>query len=141
LKGPVKSRGIVAEPSTQFRVHVSASLNGGGTRTCSYAPGELDARATAFEVAHARTWILEQRLGEIGEGKLKGFHRTNCLSVRDLQAAPHNEMVRHKLLDLLGDIFPLGYVPSLSIKAENPNHRINHLLLATLQARMHNLRS
>ena len=45
-----------------------------------------------------------------------------------------NEAVRHKILDLLGDLALLGFkLPRLRLCIRNGGHALNHLLLERLQ--------
>jgi len=85
-------------------------------------------------IASSRTWITRNKLNGISIGK--GAHLTNWCRILDEDAFSDSkvgeECARHKLYDLIGDLFPLGYLPKLKIIALNPSHRKNNILLKIL---------
>jgi UDP-3-O-[3-hydroxymyristoyl] N-acetylglucosamine deacetylase/3-hydroxyacyl-[acyl-carrier-protein] dehydratase len=83
-----------------------------GTQTLSY---DLDPRTYVEQIAPARTFVLERDLEQLRQaGWIKGGRLESAVVVgrdRILNDEPlrfPDEFVRHKVLDLLGDLFILG---------------------------------
>ena len=91
---------------------------------------------TAAAVAGARTWVFEEDLAHHqAAGLCLGIPSPNCQVIkRNALRDPgvRAECARHKLLDLLGDLYTLTLQLDINIRAVNPNHRMNTTLLHTL---------
>lgn len=85
----------------------------------------------ATEIAPARTFALAEELPVIIQRGLgKGLDETSCavLGIEGYKNAVRfpNEPARHKLLDLIGDLYLCGLpIRSLSAVAEKSGHRMN----------------
>jgi len=101
-------------------------------------PGPLDGRAVSYRpgdeaagLAGARTFCYEREIKAIRAAGLgKGGSDENVLVLRDdgtflNTARSEDEPVRHKLLDLIGDMRLAGTLPPARIMAEGSGHRAN----------------
>jgi UDP-3-O-[3-hydroxymyristoyl] N-acetylglucosamine deacetylase len=90
------------------------------------------------ELAPARTFCLyreAQALLAAGFGKGAGTHNTVVLDggrVLGQTLRFPDEPVRHKICDLLGDLYLLGRPLRGHVRAERSGHRLNHLLVQRL---------
>jgi len=89
------------------------------------------------EIAPARTFGYEKDLEELHKnGFAKGASLENALGINEkgYMNKPRfdNEPVRHKILDLLGDLALLGRPLNAKIKAHKSSHRLNHQLVRRL---------
>ena len=95
----------------------------------------LNASTFATEIAPARTFGLAHQIEYLrSQGLIKGGSLDNALVCdRDRWVNPplrfENEPVRHKLLDLLGDVSLLGTLPQAHIMAYKASHHL-HVQLA-----------
>jgi UDP-3-O-[3-hydroxymyristoyl] N-acetylglucosamine deacetylase/3-hydroxyacyl-[acyl-carrier-protein] dehydratase len=101
---------------------------------------QLDLSADAFtrEIAPARTFCLASEVEQLRAAGLgKGATRENTLVLGDPQTRMRlaNEPVRHKLLDLLGDLHLLGADLHAHVIATRSGHATN----ADLVRRLHDL--
>jgi len=93
------------------------------------------------EIAPARTFCLKREAEALlaaGFGKGAGTHNTLVLeNGRALEATLRfpDEPVRHKIADLLGDLYLLGRPLRGRLKAERSGHRLNRLLAHRLAGR------
>ncbi len=102
---------------------------------------DLSEDSFAREIAPARTFALKREMG-IGQKLLglgKGANEQNTLSL-DAKGQIHgttlrfpDEMVRHKLLDLLGDIALVGKRLKAHITGNRSGHSLNALLARKIQ--------
>ncbi|HRF59107.1 MAG TPA: UDP-3-O-acyl-N-acetylglucosamine deacetylase [Fimbriimonadaceae bacterium] len=108
-----------------------------GTLTCEFLFGKYDYRA---EIAPARTTaFLEEVDMARAAGLGLGLDETNCLVLGPEgyfnSAKFANEPARHKLLDLLGDLYLSGVPPQfLNVVAERSGHTHNVAAAAKLAA-------
>lgn len=108
------------------------------------AQGRLELTVTAEtylrEIAPARTFCLKREAEALlaaGFGKGAGTHNTLVLEngkVLDATLRFPDEPVRHKIADLLGDLYLLGRPLRGRLKAERSGHRLNRLLAHRLAA-------
>ncbi len=105
---------LSAVPYTGFRLTFTIDYDHPliGTQTLSY---EIDPATYLEQIAPARTFVLESDLEQLRKaGWIKGGRLESAVVVgrdRILNEEPlrfPDEFVRHKLLDLLGDLFILG---------------------------------
>jgi UDP-3-O-[3-hydroxymyristoyl] N-acetylglucosamine deacetylase len=107
-----------------------------GAQQACFRPGADDFTAT---LAPARTFALEQELGHMQRtGLLKAGSEDNCLVVYSdrLSAQPSlpSEFARHKILDLLGDLYLLGRPVVAAVRGHRSGHSHNRRLLGRLAA-------
>jgi UDP-3-O-[3-hydroxymyristoyl] N-acetylglucosamine deacetylase/3-hydroxyacyl-[acyl-carrier-protein] dehydratase len=98
----------------------------------------------AKQVAPARTWVFENEAKELQERGL-GIHLTpKDLLVISPEGPIDNafrfadECVRHKVLDLIGDLYLLGRPLRGRLVAHKSGHELNHLLVRRLLAQEQN---
>jgi UDP-3-O-[3-hydroxymyristoyl] N-acetylglucosamine deacetylase len=99
---------------------------------------EVTPRSYRAEIAPARTFAFttedDPRLKELPSYGI-GITRCNIYSASPLRFP--DEPVRHKILDLLGDIFVLQKMICGTIIARNTSHRLNLRFVKTVLANLH----
>lgn len=131
-----RDRVIAALPAPAFRVRFVADFAAPiGTQ---YFDGEIDAQSYRADVAAARTFAY---LHEIESLWAKGLGRGGSLE-NALVFTPEgpmqplrwpDEAVRHKVLDLIGDLSLLGMWPKFEIVAIKSGHELHASLLRALR--------
>ncbi len=135
---------IIALPCEQLKIScTSADDRGIHTQHLSLA---IDPDVYMTQVAAARTFTVYEDIEELLKlGKIKGgsldcavvIRGDKIISKEPLRFA--DEFVRHKILDLVGDIMLLGLPLKAHLVATRPGHAINaeltRLLLARLEER------
>ncbi|EIJ43737.1 UDP-3-0-acyl N-acetylglucosamine deacetylase [Beggiatoa alba B18LD] len=110
-------------------------------RTRQYA--EMDFAKTSFvkEISRARTFGFMHEIELLRENKLAlGGSLDNAIVVDDYRILNEDglryddEFVRHKILDVLGDIYLLGHGLIGAFSGYKSGHELNNLLLRTLLA-------
>lgn len=141
LAGPVRLAGADAEsfiellPAAAFQLEVEARppVPGAGRFACTLADFEA-------EVAPARTFgRLEDAERLRAAGRARGASLENCV-VFTADGAVLNpgglrfpdEPLRHKALDLLGDLARLGRLPAALVRARGTGHAVHAALVARL---------
>lgn len=106
-----------------------------GTQTLTYTPDE---RVFVDEIAPARTYGFLEDVGVMRQnGMARGGSLENAIVVG--KRGPINrlrfsdEFVRHKVLDLLGDLALLGRPLTGHVIARNGGHDLNHQLVVAIQ--------
>lgn len=89
------------------------------------------------EIAPARTFgFIEEVQKLLDAGLAKGGSLDNAVIVHPDRYEPalrfDNELARHKLLDLLGDLYLNGFLPKADIIAMKPSHGLNCQLASLL---------
>ncbi|MEZ5973874.1 MAG: UDP-3-O-acyl-N-acetylglucosamine deacetylase [Planctomycetota bacterium] len=100
---------------------------------------DVDPASFAKEIAPARTFCLASEVELLRKaGMGKGATRENTLVLGDPESTPRmaDEAVRHKLLDLVGDLSLLGADLQAHVIATRTGHRANALLVEKLLDRM-----
>ncbi|HSI85244.1 MAG: bifunctional UDP-3-O-[3-hydroxymyristoyl] N-acetylglucosamine deacetylase/3-hydroxyacyl-ACP dehydratase [Candidatus Methylacidiphilales bacterium] len=143
LRDPVRVTGkdggyIVAWPSDRFEVSVTnANHLGKHTQFRHYA---LDSATYATEIAQARTFVFYEEVQVLQEkGLIKGGSLENAIVIQGDKIVGReplryeDEFVRHKILDLIGDLalFPLRLKAHLY--ASKPSHALNVELAKAIQ--------
>ncbi len=104
---------------------------------------EIEPETYTHQIAAARTFTIYEEIEELLKmGKIRGGSLENAvvlkgdkvLSKEPLRFA--DEFVRHKILDIVGDIFLLGFPLKAHIIAMRPGHAINSELTQALSERM-----
>jgi len=125
------------EPGSSVMVEVEVDFERGGIGRQS---ATFAGNATRFveDIAPARTFGFAadaEALRARGRARFVDPHSVIVLD-EDGQAMPPgrpprpDELARHKLLDLLGDLFVHGGPPRGRVRAERPGHRATHRALA-----------
>ena len=115
------------------------------TMTIEFRPpvGRQKKRVTdvenAFSIVNSRTFVLEEEIEAIRKaGLAKGGSLDNAVVIgRDEVVNPHGlrykkELVNHKILDLIGDLYTSGYRLLGKVEAFKTGHYLNNLLLKQL---------
>lgn len=127
-------------PSLTPRVTVSIDFPGTpiGAQTCNVV---LTPRNFIREIASARTFGLEKYLTAMRErGLIRGASVRNGILVRDTEIVSEeplrfpDEFVRHKVLDVIGDLALAGAPICGHIYCNKPGHDLNLRLVETLFA-------
>jgi UDP-3-O-[3-hydroxymyristoyl] N-acetylglucosamine deacetylase len=132
-------RMIAAFPSASFRVRFTADFPAPiGTQ---YFDGEVDPCAYRNELAGARTFAYLEEIEALwARGLGRGGSLENALIfTEDGPMQPlrwPNEAVRHKVLDLIGDLALIGAWPQLEIVAIKSGHELHASLTRALRARL-----
>lgn len=138
-------RALIVLPATHFRVKFLADFAPPiGTQ---YYDGELTPEIFAAEIAAARTFgYLHEVQSLLDRGLAKGGTLENALvfapdgPMQEMRWP--NEPVRHKVLDLIGDLALLGAWPQCEIVAIKSGHKLHCIATTQLRRQMHtNLRS
>ena len=128
-------RMIAAFPAPHFRVHFLADFAPPiGTQ---YFDAEIDAQSYRAEIAGARTFAY---LHEIEALWAKGLGRGGSLENALIFASDgpmqplrwRDEAVRHKVLDLIGDLALLGMWPRFEVVAIKSGHELHASLVRAL---------
>ena len=90
----------------------------------------------AFAIVNSRTFVLHEEIEGIREaGLAKGGSLDNAVVIGgDSIVNPHGlrykkELVNHKILDLIGDLYTGGYRMLARVEAHKTGHYLNNLLL------------
>jgi UDP-3-O-[3-hydroxymyristoyl] N-acetylglucosamine deacetylase/3-hydroxyacyl-[acyl-carrier-protein] dehydratase len=117
----------------------------GDLETIQSFSAQLDAEHFVKEVAPSRTFVMEREIEQLQAAGLgKGADTSNTLVMspagpRDNELRFPDELARHKVLDLLGDLALTGVQIHAHIIATRSGHRTNHLLVKQLLERMRQL--
>jgi UDP-3-O-[3-hydroxymyristoyl] N-acetylglucosamine deacetylase len=130
---------ISIEPCSTFRISYQINFDHPAIGHQSLDM-ELTTRAYTQEIAYARTFGFYSEVEELRrKGLIRGgsFDNAVVLSETEIMNGPlrsPDEFVRHKMLDLIGDISLCGYPLIGHIKAHRTGHAL-HTDLATVLAR------
>jgi len=100
----------------------------------------IDLASFARELAGARTFCLESEANEIkAQGLAKGANYKNTLVMSSKGPLENtlrfpDECARHKVLDIVGDLFLLGYPVKGKIYATKSGHALNRALVKKIEA-------
>lgn len=126
---------IVALPSNEFKISYTLSYNHRFIRK-DFLEVNLAPDVFKTEIASARTFCLEEEANELQRGGMGlGANYDNTLVVGKNGVIKNklrfdNEFVRHKILDLIGDLYLVGVPLKTHIIALKSGHSLN-LKLAT----------
>ena len=135
---------LIALPYDGFKVTcTSADDRGIHTQHLSL---DIDPEVFSTQIAAARTFTVFEDIEELIKiGKIKGGSLENAIVLKGdkiLSKEPlrfEDELVRHKILDVIGDIFLLGKPLKAHIIAVRPGHALNSELTKKLYERMDEL--
>jgi len=128
-------------PDSGFKLSCTSSDRGG--RFTQYYSLELSPKTWEKELAHARTFCFYEEIEFlIKNGLIKGGSLENAVVIRDdavLTTEPlryADEFVRHKILDIVGDLALLGKPVLGHLIAVKPSHAANCELVRRITAQM-----
>lgn len=132
---------IIALPSDEFKIScTSADDRGIHTQHLSLT---IDPEVYQSQVAAARTFTIYEDIEELLKlGKIRGGSLDCAVVIRGdkiISKEPlrfKDEFVRHKILDIIGDVFLLGLPLKAHIVATRPGHAINAELTKVLFAKL-----
>lgn len=129
---------LVILPSEEFRVSYTLSYPGIGTQFFSIA---VDEKSFEAEIAPARTFCFEAEALELlrrGLGKGANYDNTLVMGangpIKNTLRFP-DEPARHKVLDLIGDLYLAGAAVRGHVVAIKSGHRLNMELVKKLKER------
>ena len=119
-----------AFPHDRFKITCTSSDNSG--RYTQFYSVEIDPTTWAKEVAHARTFCFFEEIEYLyKQGFIKGGSLENAIILRDDAVLTNEplrypeEFVRHKILDIIGDLALIGRPLNAHIIAAKPSHAAN----------------
>jgi len=125
------------------RLKVSCTSSDKAGRFSQYYSVEISPETWKREIAHARTFCFFEEIEYlIKNGLIKGGSLENAVVIRDdavLTTEPlryAEEFVRHKILDIIGDLALLGRPVYGHVVAVRPSHTANCELARQIQAQM-----
>jgi UDP-3-O-[3-hydroxymyristoyl] N-acetylglucosamine deacetylase/3-hydroxyacyl-[acyl-carrier-protein] dehydratase len=145
LKEPISvtdgNRSIIALPCDHFKVTcTSADDRGIHTQHLSI---DLDPDTYIAEIAPARTFTVYEDIEPLLKmGKIQGGSLDSAIVIKGDQILSReplrfdDEFVRHKILDIVGDLSLLGKPVKAHIVAVRPGHKLNSQLTKALFQRM-----
>ncbi len=131
------NRSMIALPHNGFRVTCTSADDRGSH--VQHLSVDLDPETFVAQVAPARTFTLYEDIEELLKlGKIRGGSLDSAIVIRGdkiLSKEPlrfEDEFVRHKILDIVGDLSLLGKPLRAHIIAVRPGHSLNSDLTAKL---------
>ena len=131
---------LTVEPNDHFeidvRVHYDQPI---GEQRLVFNP---DVDNFEADIAPARSFNtfenidMAQKLGKVGSGYLDSHIILHEGKVINTELRYKDEFVRHKMLDLLGDMALLGYPIRGKITANMPSHGLNHQLVQRIYSEL-----
>lgn len=128
-------------PHHQFKISCTSADNAG--RFSQFLSIELSPEVWRKDVSHARTFCFFEEIEYlIKNGLIRGGSLENAVVIRDdavLTTEPlryADEFVRHKILDLIGDLYLLGRPIKGHVVAVRPSHSTNCELARLIQTQM-----
>jgi UDP-3-O-[3-hydroxymyristoyl] N-acetylglucosamine deacetylase len=124
---------IVAIPSDEYRISYTLCYPQSELIKSQFYSFLVSPEAFKNEIASSRTFSLyEEIMPFIEKGFLKGGSLDNAVIIKDHKVMNpdglrhSDEMVRHKILDMLGDLFLLGFNLKAHIIAIRSGHYANN---------------
>jgi UDP-3-O-[3-hydroxymyristoyl] N-acetylglucosamine deacetylase / 3-hydroxyacyl-[acyl-carrier-protein] dehydratase len=121
---------ITVVPDKRFRI--SCTQMGPGGRFTQFSSFEITPEVYEKELAPARTFVYYDDIRDLLEGgKIKGGSLENAIVIRDEEVLSKealrfsDEFVRHKIMDLVGDLMLSGRRIMGHVIAVRPGHRAN----------------
>lgn len=135
------NRSIIALPYDGFRI-TCTSTDDRATHTQHFSL-DLNAENYVSQIAPARTFTIYEDIEELlNMGKIQGGSLDSAIVIKGdkiLSKEPlrfNDEFVRHKILDIIGDISLLGMPIHAHIVAVRPGHALNAEFTRALHKRM-----
>jgi len=135
------NRSIIALPSDEFKIScTSADDRGIHTQHLSLT---IDPDVYMTQIAAARTFTIYEDIEELLKlGKIRGGSLDSAIVIKGdkiMSKEPlrfKDEFVRHKMLDIIGDVMLLGLPLKAHIVATRPGHAINAELTKALHEKL-----
>ena len=133
-----KNSTIVIVPHDQLNISYTLDYDHPLLRSKFYSQS-VDLPSFIKELAPARTFCLESEANEIkAKGLAQGANYQNTLVMSDRGPLENtlrfeDECVRHKVLDIVGDLFLLGYQVKGAVYATKSGHRLNRELVKKIE--------
>jgi UDP-3-O-[3-hydroxymyristoyl] N-acetylglucosamine deacetylase/3-hydroxyacyl-[acyl-carrier-protein] dehydratase len=130
---------IIALPSQELKVSYTLSYEGQPLLRAGYLEYKNILNSFKDEIALARTFCLEEEADDLqGKGLGRGASYENTLVVGKKGVIKNklrfkDEFVRHKILDLIGDLYLLGCPLKAHIIAIKSGHALNLRLLKKIR--------
>ncbi|MEK6727956.1 MAG: UDP-3-O-acyl-N-acetylglucosamine deacetylase [Candidatus Omnitrophota bacterium] len=121
---------IIAVPSEEFRISYTLNYNHSALKT-DFMELDLNPQVFKREIASARTFCLEDEANELqrhGMGRGANYENTLVVGKKGViknKLRFENEFVRHKMLDLIGDLYLIGSALKGHIIALRSGHSLN----------------
>ena len=125
-------RFVCAFPSDEFHVTYTVKYEHIGVQTIDYVAGSMN---YADDIAPARTFAMKRDIEYLrSHGMALGGSLKNAIAVGEVIEAEGglrwpDEFVRHKVLDIIGDMYSIGFPVKAHIIAMRAGHEL-HLRLA-----------
>lgn len=135
---------IIAIPSSEFKISYTLSYNH-PILNSEFLQLKINPDTFKKELARARTFCLEEesvQLQEQGMGRGANYDNTLVVSKRGVirnKLRYPDEFIRHKILDLLGDLYLLGHPIKGHIIAIKSGHSLNLKLVTKINAQRQRL--
>lgn len=139
LKEPVWAQDeeafICALPSSKFRISYTLHHNNSLFLKTQYLDIDLEGDIFEKEISPSRTFVIEGEIEKLlAQGLGKGASYDNTLVISDKGVVKNklrfeDEFLRHKILDLIGDLYILGRPIVAHIIAVRSGHFLNHQLV------------
>jgi UDP-3-O-[3-hydroxymyristoyl] N-acetylglucosamine deacetylase len=124
---------LIALPSHEYRISYTLHYPASSYLKSQYYSVAVDSESFASQIAICRTFTLYEDIAPLIEkGVLKGGGLDNAVVIRgDKILNPSgvrfpDEMVRHKILDIIGDLALTGFLFNAHIIAIRTGHSANH---------------
>lgn len=133
---------ISAIPASNFLISYTLHHDNNAFLKTQHCTIAIDESIFEAEISPSRTFVLEnesQKLLQLGLGKGADVDNTLVISdkgVKDNTLRFDNELLRHKILDLIGDLYLLGGPLRAHIIAVKTGHYFNHQLVKKIKAQM-----
>ncbi len=125
------------------KLKITCTSADSGNRFTEFFSLELSPESWRKELAHARTFVFFEEIAYLYKsGLIKGGSLENAVVIRDDAVLTNEplrypqEFVRHKMLDILGDLSLLGRPLQGHIVAIRPSHQSNVELTKAIQTQM-----
>lgn len=132
-------RWIRVSPGEGLRIEYAIDFERPGARRQTYVLARLDAESFERELAPARTFGFAHEVEALRAlGLARGGDLSNTLVLGDTGLVNPgglrfpDELVRHKVVDLLGDLALLGAELNASVTVEKGGHGLHHALVRAL---------
>jgi UDP-3-0-acyl N-acetylglucosamine deacetylase len=138
VKVKIEDKFIMAKPSNEIKITYQANYNNDiiGNKSFTYIPYEKESYEGVYT---ARTYCFLEEVEYLKKnGLAKGgslenavvFHNNQVINEEGLRF--EDEPVRHKVLDLIGDLYLLGYPLVAEVYSFKGGHRLNAMFVKTL---------
>ena len=130
---------ICALPSPKFKISYTLHHENSNFLKTQYLNIDLDQDVFEKQISSSRTFVIEGEAEELLEqGFGKGANYDNTLVVSDKGVVKNklrfeDEFLRHKILDLIGDLYLLGRPINAHFIAVRSGHFLNHQIVKKIR--------